>query len=512
MKKTLSILLALLLLSGVCAGCAASPAGEAVITSPAELNDSRYTVGYSVGTASAADAEAYYTQAELALYTDGTDGYVAVENGKLDGFVFSRVNMEYAIASGGLHNVHLLDESIGRKTEVVVGVSRLSEIPGLRERLNAFIRTIHADGSFDEIYERWIVRGEKEMPEIPEPKDPDFTIRIGTCGEIEPFAYYINDTLAGLDIELALRFAASINAKVEFFAALFTPLIAAAESGSIDCIFANLNATPERAEVMDFSDPIYTLDTAVMVRGEDPDGEGTRGSFFESMRESFEKTFIREARWRMILRGLGVTVFISVLSAVFGTALGFGICLLRRRGGIPFGVTTVYIRIMQGMPLLVLLMVLYYLVFPQAGMSGEWVAIIGFSLHFAAYVSEIMRSGIESIDKGQTEAALALGFTKQQAFLRFVFPKAARHFLPVYRGEFISMIKMTSVVGYIAVQDLTKISDIIRSRTYEAFFPLISTALIYFLLSALLSALLRRIELRLEPDRTNRRVKGVKLS
>ena len=112
-------------------------------------------------------------------------------------------------------------------------------------------------------------------------------------------------------------------------------------------------------------------------------------------------------------------------------------------------------------------------------------------MNFGAYASEIMRSGIEGIDVGQREAALALGYTENQAFFKFIFPQAAVRFLPVYRGEIVSLLKSTSIVGYIAIQDLTKMSDIIRSRTYEAFFPLIATAIIYFVLAWIISLMLK---------------------
>jgi polar amino acid transport system substrate-binding protein len=122
-------------------------------------------------------------------------------------------------------------------------------------------------------------------------------------------------------------------------------------------------------------------------------------------------------------------------------------------------------------------------------------------MNFGAYVSEMIRTGILAVDKGQMEAALALGYTKPHAFMKIVLPQAARHFLPVYQGEFISMVKMTSVVGYIAIQDLTKASDIIRSRTFEAFFPLITTAVIYFIIAWLLTRVLTMLQNRLDPRR-----------
>ena len=161
--------------------------------------------------------------------------------------------------------------------------------------------------------------------------------------------------------------------------------------------------------------------------------------------------------------------------------------------------------------MVVLLMILFYIVFAGSGLSGVWVAVIGFGLNLAAYVCEMIRTGIQSVDIGQTEAALALGFTGPRAFFQIVMPQATKQFLPVFKGELVSLIKLTSVVGYIAVQDLTKMSDIIRSRTFEAFFPLISTAIIYFIIAWALTSLLIPIERKVTPDRKKRKIKGVKL-
>ena len=151
------------------------------------------------------------------------------------------------------------------------------------------------------------------------------------------------------------------------------------------------------------------------------------------------------------------------------------------------------------MPMVVLLMVLYYLIFASVDIHAVIVAIIGFSLNFAAYAGEMLRTGIDSIPKGQREAALALGFNRFQSFTKVILPQALRQILPIYRGEFINMLKSTSIVGYIAIQDLTKASDIIRSRTYEAFFPLIATALIYFVTAWFLAGFLIWLDSRLDP-------------
>ncbi|MBQ2212235.1 MAG: amino acid ABC transporter permease, partial [Ruminococcus sp.] len=214
--------------------------------------------------------------------------------------------------------------------------------------------------------------------------------------------------------------------------------------------------------------------------------------FFDSIALSFEKNFIRENRWELIAKGIGTTCLITVMSAIFGSVLAFLVCMFRRTGSrLANGISNVYVKLLQGTPIVVLLMILYYVVLGKSGLEALWVAVIGFTLNFGAYASEIMRSGIESIDVGQREAALALGYTENQAFFKFIFPQAAVRFLPVYRGEIVSLLKSTSIVGYIAIQDLTKMSDIIRSRTYEAFFPLIATAIIYFVLAWIISLMLK---------------------
>jgi polar amino acid transport system substrate-binding protein len=158
-----------------------------------------------------------------------------------------------------------------------------------------------------------------------------------------------------------------------------------------------------------------------------------------------------------------------------------------------------YISILRGTPVLVLLMIIFYVVFASVDIDPVIVSVIAFGLNFAAYVSEMFRTGIEGVDKGQTEAGIAIGFTKVKTFIYIVLPQAVRRILPVYKGEMISLVKMTSIVGYIAVQDLTKASDIIRSRTFDAFFPLIMVAVLYFIISWLLMLGLGYIEHKANP-------------
>ena len=157
-------------------------------------------------------------------------------------------------------------------------------------------------------------------------------------------------------------------------------------------------------------------------------------------------------------------------------------------------------------------MILYYIIFGKVNISGAAVSVVGFTLVFGSAVFAMLRAGVGAIDRGQLEAAYALGYTNRKAFYRIILPQALPHFMPAYKGEITALIKATAVVGYVAVQDLTKMGDIVRSRTYEAFFPLIAVAIIYFILAAILTFLVNKIEIRIDPRRRSKQqiLKGVK--
>lgn len=227
---------------------------------------------------------------------------------------------------------------------------------------------------------------------------------------------------------------------------------------------------------------------------------GSPSAWFSSVSEGFYRNVIHERRYMLILDGIKTTATISVWAILLGTLLGGLICRMRMARSAWLEVPArLFIAILRGTPLLVTLMIAFYVVFASVNVDPVWVAIVAFGANFAAYVSEIYRTGIEGVDHGQTEAGLALGFTRAQTFLHVVAPQALRRILPVYKGEVISLVKMTSIVGYIAVQDLTRAADIIRSRTFDAFFPLVMVAILYFLISWILLIALTALEHHLNP-------------
>lgn len=249
--------------------------------------------------------------------------------------------------------------------------------------------------------------------------------------------------------------------------------------------------------------------TAVQFLKKNPTAQGnTFSSFFAGIASSIQNNLLLEKRYVLIWDGLKTTVVISILATVLGTLLGALVCFMRMSKQSLLNLPArVYIAILRGTPVLVLLMVIFYVVFASVNINPVLVAVIAFAMNFAAYVGEIFRTGIEGVDKGQTEAGIAMGFTRFRTFLFIVLPQTLRRILPVYKGEFISLVKMTSIVGYIAVQDLTKASDIIRSRTFDAFFPLILVAILYFAISWFLIQSLEYLERR--TDRRFRRRKGI---
>lgn len=481
-----------------------SPAGE--FTCIADFNREDVTLGIVTGMSYDMLYAEFLPKAKVQYYNSTPDLLNAIKTGQVAGAISDGPLARYMVA----HNegLAILDEPVGEPLSEGFAVARTEFGHKIRDELSEFIVRMKNDGSMEEILALWNGSDEEHQVVSVPTEGANGTVRAAVYSGMPPAGYLKDGQLVGSEIDILCRFCTEYGYALEMTDVNFDGLISGLTSGRYDLVAAFLTITEERKESVDFTEP-YISDANYMMIAAPTEDET---DFWDDLAASFERTFIREARWKLIVQGIWTTVVITVCAAVLGTVLGFGLCLLRRlKNPIAHGFTTVYIRVLQGTPLLVLLMILYYIIFAKSGISGELVAIIAFALNFAAYVCEMFRTGIESVDIGQTEAALAIGFTKRQTFFRIVMPQAAEHFLPVYKGEFISLLKMTSVVGYIAVQDLTKMSDIIRSRTYEAFFPLIATAIIYFILAALLTALLRAVELKVEPDRKNRKVKGVKM-
>lgn len=222
-----------------------------------------------------------------------------------------------------------------------------------------------------------------------------------------------------------------------------------------------------------------------------------------SFTDAFYLNFIKDDRWKYITNGLGVTLQVTFFALIIGVVLGFIIAAIRSTNElngslkIPNFICKIYITIIRGTPVVVQLLIIYFVIFASVDVDKVFVAVIAFGINSSAYVSEIFRSGIMSIDKGQFEAGRSLGFNYRQTMTEIIMPQAFKNVLPALGNEFIVLLKETSVAGYIALQDLTKAGDIIRSRTYDAFMPLIAVALIYLVMVLIFQALVNKLERRL---------------
>ena len=206
--------------------------------------------------------------------------------------------------------------------------------------------------------------------------------------------------------------------------------------------------------------------------------------FSERLRDSIMANLITDDRWKVMLDGLLRTLQISLFSLLFAALLGALLCSMRMSRNRFLGKSAgIYIELMRSLPLLILLLVSFYIIFAGSPLSKVQIAVACFSLYFGAYFSETFRTGIEGVDKGQREAGAALGLSRRQVFGKIVLPQALIRILPVFKVQMITLIKSTSIVGYVSVMDITKAGDYMRTRTFDAFFPLLLVAAIYFILT-----------------------------
>lgn len=224
---------------------------------------------------------------------------------------------------------------------------------------------------------------------------------------------------------------------------------------------------------------------------------------FEELKAQFILNFITDDRWRSLLRGLVVTLKVTFFAVILGFVLGFSVAIVRdvyentkKLKALNF-LCNVYLTVIRGTPVVVQLLIIYFVIFSSIKIDKSIAAVLAFGINSGAYQAEIFRSGINSIPKGQMEAGRSLGFSYRQTMVNIIMPQAIKNVLPTLGNEFIVLMKETSVAGYIALEDLTKAGDIIRSRTYSAMMPFLAVALLYLIMVMFFSHLLKMFERRL---------------
>jgi len=275
-------------------------------------------------------------------------------------------------------------------------------------------------------------------------------------------------------------------------------LTAALSSGKIDCMVMDEAATKlaiKNYDNLSIAFQVFETDYFGMLF---PKEDTEELNVFRRIANSFRNNFLVSGRLNILLKGIGNTLLITFVSVLLGTVLGFLIFILTGKNNPVVGFLG---RVIDGLPVVVILLIFYYVVFGNTHVGGVFISTLVFTLLFTNTVIGILSTSVGAIDRGQFEASYALGYSKNEAFFRMIFPQALEIAWPGYQTAILSQIKGTAIVGYIAVQDLTKAGDMVRNMTFDAFFPLLVVALIYFALGGLLTVLVKMIRFRVGPSK-----------
>jgi polar amino acid transport system substrate-binding protein len=426
-----------------------------------------------------------FTPSETLYYTDVSALMEAVKKGKVDlGICDSSSVMSYTAENPELMGLEIPAEIF--ESDMGFGCNDVE----LREKFNEFLKSITDDGTLAELREKWfsaLPSNEMEMPEIENPS-AGRTIRATVTGNTVPFCYVGKDgKLMGYDSELLIRFSNYAGMNITLQTADFNALIPELMSGKSDIVTAGMSITAERQKQFNFTDPTYTDTASMLVLN--PNYKGTESKstgFFAKFKDSIKRNLIDDNRYKLILDGLKVTIEIALWSMLFGTVLGAIMAyILTRKNKFAKLLGKFIAGIINGLPTVTLLMVAYYVIFGSSTVNPVIIAIATFSVIMGIRIGEILQSAIDTVDKTEIEAARATGFSAVGAFGNVTLPQTVKRALAPYMTSFVMLVKETAIVGYVAIQDLMRASDIIRSRTYDAYFPLIFVAVIYLVVTTI---------------------------
>lgn len=497
-KKKTSIIAFMLLLTVVITGISAcsndnSKAGKEV-KNAGDLSGAK--IGVQLGTTGdiyVSDYENDGSGTKVERYNKGADAIQALKLGKIDCVVIDeQPALEFVKQNTGLK---ILDDEF-TKEDYALCIGK--DNPELLENVNTAIEKLQSDGTIDSIINNYI-GSDSQIGKTPyEKKDVERkngTLKIGTNAEFPPYEYYEDNQITGIDIDIMQAVCDELGMDMQVEDMAFDSIIAAITSGKVDVGASGFTVTEDRKKNINFTDSYITTKQDIIVK------DGSSSSKI-GLKEKLYDNFVKDCRYMYIVKGLGNTVVITLFAVMLGIILGFLIAVVRtshdRNGGLTIlnGLCQAYLTIIRGTPVMIQLLIIYYVILASVT-NKILVAAIAFGLNSAAYVAEIVRSGIMSVEIGQFEAGRSLGLNYKQTMTSIILPQAVKNILPALLNEVISLLKETSISGYIGLMDLTKGGDIIRSNTYEAFLPLIAVAIIYLVIVMILSRCVSRLERRL---------------
>lgn len=480
MKKLLLFFLLILSLFS----CSGGSEQGIVLQSEADLS------GLRVGTVSGSIYDLQLSSRKditLQLFNSESDLLQALKNRKIDVAVHDEVVFNAVVRKENGIKIALLEEQA-----FPTAFMMRKDNSELAQTLTAIQERMEADGSMQRLKEYWLTdRYTQDSAYSHIPAEPSGKpIRVAAATDSSPISFLIDGEWYGIEIDLLRELGRELHRPLEIKRYDSGSCIMAVSSGLADVLCGCIFVTPEREEQFLFSKPYHSYHPAYFVL--DTEAGMERESLITGIKNGVRKNILVENRWKFITDGLWETLKISFLAILLGSLLGVGLyAMAHSRRGWMHAFVKLYNGFIAGIPELVLLLILFYVVFARSGVPSDMVAVMAFALFFASGASDIYETSLGAIPHGQTEAGLALGFTRVQTFFHIVLPQAIRRGLPLYRGQCVSLLKGTSIVGYIAIQDLTRAGDIIRSRTFDAVIPLLVVTLIYFLLVWLIGLLLK---------------------
>ena len=457
-------------------------------------------IGVQIGTTGdiyASDYEGDKAGTTIERFNKGTDAVQALKTGKIDCVIIDVQPAKAYIEKNS--ELRILEEEFANE-EYAICIDK--ENTELKEKINAALAELKADGTLQQIIDYYI--GEEDVkgknPYVKQDIErKNGTLSMATNAEFPPYEYFENGVITGIDADMMQAVCDRLGMELEIQNMHFDAIITAVDSGKADVGAAGMTVTEERLKNIDFTDTYTTAQQVIIVK--DFDAAVTKQSF----KESFHDNFVKDDRYEYLLKGFGNTLLITFFAVIIGTIFGLLIALVRtgydRNGSFPLLnlICKVYLTVMRGTPAVVQLLIIYYVILTSV-QNKILVAIIAFGLNSAAYVAEVVRSGIMSVDMGQFEAGRSLGLNYRQTMMSIIIPQALKNILPALGNEFIVLLKETSISGYIGMTDLTKGGDIIRSITYEAYMPLYAVALIYLVTVMLLTMAVNWLEKKLREN------------
>lgn len=494
------------LLFSLCVGCGKQKEGEQIeqvaVTCVDDLPGKN--IGVQIGTTGDIYASDYKNDdagTQITRFNKGADAVQALKQNKVDCVIIDEQPANAFV--GKNKELTILEEEFAIEDYAICIAKGNTE---LKDKINAALNELKEDGTLANIISNYIGDDTKGKTPYVSPEGTtreNGTLTMATNVGFPPYEYFENGVATGIDVDMAQAIADKLGMELVISDIEFDSIIIAVQTGKADIGVAGMTVTEDRLKNIDFTDSYTTAKQVIIVNS---------GNSVEelSFQERLYQSFVEDSRWKYIPEGLKNTVIITVFAGIMGVILGFLLAVIRvahdRNGEVGVFIkilnplAKIYLTVFRGTPVMVQLLIMYYVIFAQVKVSPLVAAVLAFGLNSAAYVAEAVRAGIISIEIGQFEAGRSLGFSYGQTMWYIIIPQAIKNSLPAMCNEFIALLKESSIVGYIGLVDLTKAGDIIRSNTYEALIPLCSVALVYLAIVMIMTAGVSRLERRLKRD------------